>query len=145
MDQVAFTGALGAVDWSAADVQSLQQTLGLSFSAVLVQLKLNVVEITHLRSGAVIAMAVVIAVSHHAQVSHATAPKRHIVFRQGTRKKAPIVTVETLAERSKHVPLLDSPHESGVNATVERVSFHRKRTRSYEQQAVYHVMPHSKK
>src|SRR5215472_11737250 len=52
--------ALGLVDWSAVDVQSLQQTLGVNFATALSQLNLNIILITHIRSAVAIAMAVVV-------------------------------------------------------------------------------------
>lgn len=72
--------ALGLVDWSAVDVQSLEQTLGVSFVSALTLLHLDIITLTHVRSAVAISMAVVVAVSNHTAVSTATAPKRRLVL-----------------------------------------------------------------
>lgn len=89
--------ALGVVDWAAIDVQSLQQTLGVSFISALAQLNLNIIFITHVRSAVAIAMAVVVAVSNHTAVSTAVAPKRRLVFLDKMMDKiAPVVDAATV-------------------------------------------------
>ena len=86
--------ALGVVDWSAVDVQSLEQTLGVSFVSALMLLHLDIITLTHVRSAVAISMAVVVAVSNHTQVSTATAPKRRLVFMEKVLDTiAPVVEV----------------------------------------------------
>ncbi len=72
--------ALGMVDWAAIDVQSLQQTMGVSFTSALAALNLNIILITHLRSAVAIAMAVVVAISNHTAVTTAQRPARRLIL-----------------------------------------------------------------
>jgi hypothetical protein len=84
--------ALGVVDWAAVDVQSLMQTLGVSFTTALSQLDLNIILITHLRSGVAIAMAVVVAISNHTAVTTAQRPARRLILVERLLDKiAPVV------------------------------------------------------
>jgi hypothetical protein len=92
--------ALGLVDWAAIDVQSLQQTLGISFTNALAQLDLNIILITHLRSGVAIAMAVVVAISNHTAVTTAQRPARRLIL------------VERLLDRI--APVVESAPPGGV-------------------------------
>ena len=102
--------ALGVVDWSAVDVQSLQQTLGLSFSSALAELNLNIILITHLRSGVAIAMAIVVAMSNHAQVASATAPKRRLVLVDKV-----LDAIAPVVEGQPQPLQLEGPHDALVN------------------------------
>jgi hypothetical protein len=86
---------LGIVDFAAVAVQALQQTLNISFAQALALLNLNVVVITYTRAGVTIAMAVVVALSNHAAVTTAQAPKRRLAFlEKALNKVAPIVSSE---------------------------------------------------
>jgi hypothetical protein len=111
---------LGLVDWAAIDVQSLQQTLGISFSSALTQLGLNIVIITHLRSAVAIAMAVVVAVSNHTAITAAHAPKRHLAFLDKMLDRVAPVTAEQPGQVS---------HEaSPVNTQIEQKPARAKRS-----------------
>jgi hypothetical protein len=103
--------ALGLVDWAAIDVQSLQQTLGVSFTNALAQLNLNIILITHLRSAVAIAMAVVVAISNHTAVTTAQRPARRLILVERILDRiAPVVEVTppggvTIQETDSPVPL----------------------------------------
>lgn len=86
---------LGVVDWSAVDVQSLQQTLGISLPSALAMLGLNIALLTHLRAAVAISMAVVVSISNHTAVTTAQAPRRRVVlFDRILNQVAPVVSDE---------------------------------------------------
>ncbi len=108
--------ALGLVDWAAIDVQSLQQTLGVSFTNAMAALNLNINLITHLRSGVAIAMAVVVAISNHTAVTTAQRPARRLLFVEAVLDKiAPVVDtqVDQVQVTMQPAPqaLLEAPHD----------------------------------
>jgi hypothetical protein len=89
---------LGIVDFAAVAVQTLQQTLTISFAQALALLNLNIVFITYMRSAVTMGMAVVVAVSNHTAVTTAQAPKRRLVFlEQALNAVAPVVSGEEVA------------------------------------------------
>ena len=86
---------LGLVDFAAIAVQTLQQTLTISFAQALTMLNLNVVAMTYIRSIVAIAMAVVVAVSNNTAITTAQAPKRRLAFLdKALNKFAPVVSSE---------------------------------------------------
>ncbi len=104
---------LGIVDWAAVDVQSLQQTLDVSFTNALAQLDLNIIVITHLRSAVAIAMAVVVAISNHTAVTTAQRPARRLILlEQLLDRFAPVVKDD----------LKDEPNVTNGHTPIPRLS-----------------------
>ena len=117
--------ALGLVDWSAVDVQSLQQTLGVSFISALSALNVNIVVITHIRSAVAIAMAIVVAISNHTAVTTAQAPKRRIAkLDQWLNKIAPVVNdqQEQATTQPKQEPSIIVEEEQPAPMQIEEKS-----------------------
>ncbi len=124
--------ALGLVDWTAIDVQSLQQSLGMSLTSALTALGLNIALITHLRSATAIAMAVVVSISNHTAVTTTHAPKRRLVFLDKMLNQvAPVVSDESeqilpsvqVKQLPEHIEQPDTPIVTWNGNKVDSVQF----------------------
>lgn len=103
---------LGLVDWTAVATQSLQQALHVSFVTALASLGFNVFWITNIRAAVAIAMAVVVAISNHASITTAQAPRRRLAFLDAALNKiAPVVNddkqIEQPAQALSNAPAQD--------------------------------------